>query len=169
MIACMHEAELLVEIEDDLKDYGKDVARNSFNIYRVYAREYRERAAEEMAAFIAQIEERYLKFRAAAMDEGLLAAHIARNEEQSSAGPAMAPSTGRWEIPVPILDEEPLRRLSAGVARVPLLFVPPGSTCGVGSEEVPSARCNRLHEEPDVVGHHVGPNFLSVDVALLMC
>merc|ERR1712150_180390 len=132
----MREAELLVEIEDDLKDYGRGVAKNSFNVYRVFAREYRERAAEEMAAFIAEVEERYLALRDMALDSSQFAAHLARNEEQGSAGPAMAPSTGRWDIPVPILEEQLLRSLSARISRPPMVFVP----CGVLAAPDPGTR-----------------------------
>merc|ERR1740129_332186 len=79
-----------------------------------------------IAAFISEVEQRYLARRSAALDAELLALHVARNEEQCSAGPVMAPASGRWEIPAPALDEERLRCLAkaCGGAR-PVLFVLP--------------------------------------------
>merc|ERR1712232_235380 len=55
MLAFLREAELLVEIEDDLKDYHKDVVRNSFNVYRTYVRVHRERAPVFMRTFIQRV------------------------------------------------------------------------------------------------------------------
>ena len=113
----------LVEIEDDLKDYHKDVRRNSFNLYRMYVRAYGARAPAQIRAFIAQLEVKYLHLRKQAeLPLPLLAQHIKRNEEQCGAGPVMAPINGSWAVPEPVLDEGKFRALAAA--------------CGAGSPPV---------------------------------
>jgi hypothetical protein len=103
----------LVEVEDDLKDYHKDIKKNSFNIYRMFVRVHGVRAPEEMSTFISQLEQQYLELRdKAELDPALIARHIARNEEQYSAGPVLAPKNGCWQIPQPVLDEGAFHALS---------------------------------------------------------
>eukprot|EP00928_Gymnodinium_smaydae_P097460 TRINITY_DN8833_c0_g2_i1.p1 TRINITY_DN8833_c0_g2~~TRINITY_DN8833_c0_g2_i1.p1 ORF type:complete len:386 (-),score=90.50 TRINITY_DN8833_c0_g2_i1:6-1163(-) len=139
MLAFMRQAELLVEIEDDLKDYNKDVVRNSFNIYRTYVRVHGSAAPRKIRSFIAGIERRYVALRSQALDAELLRLHIARNEEQCSAGPIMAPATGVWQLPAPVLDETRMRQLAIVTGRLPTLFVP-----GVGRETPASSFGQRL-------------------------
>jgi hypothetical protein len=110
----------LVEIEDDLKDYHKDIKKNSFNIFRMFVRVHGSHAPEELSSFIALLEKQYIELRdKAALDPALIARHIARNEEQCGAGPVMAPTNGGWQIPQPVLDERAFCALSV-IGQVPL-------------------------------------------------
>jgi hypothetical protein len=69
-------------------------------------------APAELRRHIGELEAEHLRLRAAAQfPADILARHIARNEQQCSAGPAMAPNNGKWEIPDPILDEQLCREL----------------------------------------------------------
>mmetsp|Transcript_10518 Transcript_10518/g.19053 ORF Transcript_10518/g.19053 Transcript_10518/m.19053 type:complete len:348 (+) Transcript_10518:176-1219(+) len=141
MLDFLCEAELLVEIEDDLKDYSKDVLRKSFNIYRCYVHAYGEQAPARMASFIEAVEASYLAKRSVALNKEQLQQHIARNEEQQSAGPAMAPCNGCWAIPVPILDEPRTRMLASACDGVlPPLFV---KASAGGASELSSSRRHR--------------------------
>ena len=101
---CFH----LVEIEDDLKDYADDCAKNSFNLYRAFVRRWGPDAPIKIQTeVICYIEHDYLEKRAASLSEETLRFHLARNEQQGGAGPAMAPESGEWNIPPPLA---PLRR-----------------------------------------------------------
>ena len=90
----------LVEIEDDLKDYEKDVEKGAFNIYAAFERRYGESAFTEMTLWIAEREQFYLETRAVLTEEQLTF-HITRNEAQGGAGPAMAPvaCSAGWRFP----------------------------------------------------------------------
>jgi hypothetical protein len=121
----------LVEVEDDLNDYHKDICKNSFNIYRMFVRAYAGQAPDEMRAFIKVLETQYLELREkVGLSPALLARHMARNEQQSGPGPVMAPVNGRWQIPQPVLDEVSFRTLSA-IRSVPM-FVGGGSQVKAG-------------------------------------
>lgn len=133
VIAFMREAEILVEIEDDLKDYHKDVLRCSFNLYRAFVRAHGRCAPKEMRTHISRIEAHYARLRSEALDEQTCAAHIARNESQESAGPVMAPRTGAWQIPEPILDELLWRAAWKMMGGRPVLFVPAAGALCAGS------------------------------------
>ena len=98
----------LVEIEDDLKDYRKDHEKGAFNVYAAFVRRYGAAAVTKMSLWIAEREQFYLDARAAAgLTDSQLKFHVARNESQGGAGPAMAPEacSGGWALPTPILDE----------------------------------------------------------------
>jgi hypothetical protein len=98
----------LVEIEDDLKDYRKDHEAGAFNIYAAFVRRYGAAAVTELPLWIAERERFYLDYRAGAgLTDEQLRLHVARNEEQGGAGPAMAPEAcnGGWALPTPILSE----------------------------------------------------------------
>ena len=99
----------LVEIEDDLKDYADDCAKNSFNLYRAVVRFYGpDNALAGMQSWLYHLEVDYLEKRdAASLSEETLRFHLARNEQQGGAGTAMAPESGAWNIPPPLA---PLRR-----------------------------------------------------------
>ena len=98
----------LVEIEDDLKDYRKDHEAGAFNIYAAFVRRYGAAAVTELPLWIAERERFYLDSRAGAgLTDEQLRLHVARNEAQGGAGPAMAPEacSGGWALPTPILNE----------------------------------------------------------------
>ena len=99
----------LVEVEDDLKDYADDCAKNSFNLYRAVVRFYGpDNALAGMQSWLYHLEVDYLEKRdAASLSEETLRFHLARNEQQGGAGTAMAPESGAWNIPPPLA---PLRR-----------------------------------------------------------
>ena len=106
--ACFH----LVEVEDDLKDYVDDCAKDSFNIYRAHVRRFGPDAPNEIKNWIRTRECYYTDRRStasqvASLSEETLRFHLARNEQQGGAGPAMAPGSGEWNIPPPLA---PLRR-----------------------------------------------------------
>ena len=94
----------LVEIEDDLKDYRKDHEAGAFNIYAAFVRRYGAAAPDRLRVWIAERERYYLETRAVLTEEQLKF-HVARNEAQGGAGPAMAPEacSGGWALPTPIL------------------------------------------------------------------
>ena len=94
----------LVEIEDDLKDYSKDHEKGAFNIYAAFVRRYGAAAPERLRVWIAEREQFYIETRAVLTEEQLKF-HVARNEAQGGAGPAMAPvaCSGGWRLPTPIL------------------------------------------------------------------
>ena len=98
--ACFH----LVEIEDDLKDYEKDVEKGAFNVYAAFVRRYGAAAPDRLRVWIAERENFYLETRAVLTDEQLRF-HISRNEAQGGAGPVMAPEacSGGWALPTPSL------------------------------------------------------------------
>ena len=94
----------LVEVEDDLKDYADDCAKDSFNLYRAHVRHFGPANARGAMQFWTQhLSDDYLAKRAAAsLSEEALRFHLARNEQQGGAGPAMAPESGAWNIPPPL-------------------------------------------------------------------
>ena len=90
----------LVEVEDDLRDYAEDLDRNTFNVYRAFVRRYDDAAPSKLLSWIVTLEATYLQLRTC-LSEADLRSHLERNEQQGGAGPAMAPSSGRWVIPPP--------------------------------------------------------------------
>ena len=94
----------LVEIEDDLKDYEKDVEKGAFNVYAAFVRRYGAAAPDRLRVWIAERERFYLETRAV-LTEGQLKFHISRNEAQGGAGAAMAPEacSGGWRLPAPVV------------------------------------------------------------------
>lgn len=108
LLAFLNACFQLVEIEDDLKDYADDCAKDSFNIYRAFVRRFGPDAPNKIKNWIRGETHEYVEARAAAsLSEETLRFHLARNEQQGGAGPAMAPGSGEWNIPPPLA---PLRR-----------------------------------------------------------
>ena len=93
----------LVEIEDDLRDYATDAARpGAFNVYKAFARRHGAAAPDALRAWIRTREAAYVDARGILTDEQL-EYHFRRNEQQEGSGPVMAPRSGRWDVPEPIL------------------------------------------------------------------
>ncbi|KAJ1463242.1 hypothetical protein M885DRAFT_610256 [Pelagophyceae sp. CCMP2097] len=115
----------LVEVEDDLKDYGADVASDAFNVYRAFTRRHRNDAPDRLLDWTRDLDAAYLDRRSEAkLDAQVLAAHLARNEQQEGAGPAMAPLSGRWSPPPVVNDEATFRLVARASGSVPRLFHP---------------------------------------------
>ena len=111
LLAFLNACFQLVEVEDDLRDYVKDVKADTFNVYRAFVRRHGADAPSRLRTWIAGLEAAYVAARdAAGLDAAVLRFHVERNEQQGGAGPAMAPRTGAWEIPKPLAPLGPRRR-----------------------------------------------------------
>eukprot|EP00033_Pygsuia_biforma_P002620 GCRY01002900.1.p1 GENE.GCRY01002900.1~~GCRY01002900.1.p1 ORF type:complete len:471 (-),score=44.89 GCRY01002900.1:2316-3728(-) len=95
-LSFMRASELFIEVGDDLVDYEKDVERNVFNIYRLYALKFGSNAPVRLSEFISNIEEEYERC-LCTLPVALRTQYCERCES------AMAETKGRcWVIPPPL-------------------------------------------------------------------
>jgi len=100
--------EHLVDINDDLVDYEKDVTRNSFNIYRGYVHCFGpDEGSLQLVKRISAFEED-LEAKLATLSEERRAAYIARRS-----GAMELPGSEKWIFPCAITDEAKFRSRTA--------------------------------------------------------
>ncbi|CAF4960116.1 unnamed protein product [Rotaria sp. Silwood1] len=109
---CFYE-EIFWEIDDDLRDYEKDVLKNTFNIYRMYVNLYGNNSELHFKRYIREIEAQlseqfnylsikypeFIKRRREILDELII----------QEITPTKFYITQNWDIPKPILDEHSWR------------------------------------------------------------